>query len=82
MHFECILTQVQKRWNGPRMVFNYLDCSECKKQISCKSNAKLTQAIKKEIKLKEVVIKKALERAKFEDLHKEPRLSKPGDAFF
>ena len=64
------------------MVFNYLDCSECKKQISCKSNAKLTQAIKKEIKLKEVVIKKALERAKFEDLHKEPRLSKPGDAFF
>lgn len=64
------------------MVFNYLDCSECKKQISCKANAKLTQALKKEIKLKEVVTKKAMERAKFEDLDKDPRLKKPGDAFF
>ena len=26
--------------------------------------------------------KKALERAKFEDLDKDPRLKKPGDAFF
>lgn len=64
------------------MVFNYLDCGECKKPISCTGNAKLTQALKKEIKLRDTVIKKAMERAKFEDLHKEPRLKKPGDAFY
>lgn len=81
-HFECVLMQVQKRWNGPRMIFNYLDCSECKKPIGCKGNAKLTQALKKEQKLKDIVMKKSLERAKFEDLHKEPRLKKPGDAFY
>jgi len=38
--------------------------------------------LKKETKLKEMVSKKALERAKFEDLDKEPRLKKPGDPFF
>lgn len=27
-------------------------------------------------------MKKAMERAKFEDLHKEPRLKKPGDPFY
>ena len=34
------------------------------------------------MKLKELVVKKAMERAKFEDLHKDPRLNKPGDAFY
>jgi hypothetical protein len=38
--------------------------------------------LKKELKLKDMVFKKAMERAKFEDLHKEPRLKKPGDAFY
>ena len=64
------------------MVFNYLDCSECKKPISVSNNPKLTTALNKELKLKNVVFKKAMERAKFEDLHKDPRLKKPGDAFF
>ena len=82
IHAECVLTQIQQRWNGPRMIFNYLDCPECKKQISCTSNPKITQALKKELKLKDVVVKKAMERAKFEDLHKDPRLKKPGDAFY
>lgn len=82
IHYECVLAQVQKRWNGPRMIFNYLECSECKAPVSCKGNAKLQQAIKKEMKLKDIVVKKAMERAKFEDLHKEPRLKKPGDPFY
>ena len=64
------------------MIFNYLDCSECKKPIGCKGNPKLTAAVKKEQKLKDIVMKKAMERAKFEDLHKEPRLKKPGDPFY
>lgn len=81
-HAECVLSMVQKRWNGPRMVFNYLDCPECKQQISCPNNPKLARALDKELKLKDTVVKKAMERAKFEDLHKEPRLKKVGDPFF
>ena len=76
------MSLVQGRWNGPRMVFSYLDCPECKREISCKSNAKLSNALKKEIKLKEVVTKKCLERAKFEDLHKDPRLKNKDDVYY
>ena len=37
MHLNCIKTQVQKQWNGPRIVFNYLQCPACKKEVSCKT---------------------------------------------
>lgn len=29
-HFECVKGVVQKMYNGPRIVFNYLDCPDCK----------------------------------------------------
>ena len=38
--------------------------------------------LEKELKLKVVVEKKAMERAKFEDLHKDPRLKKKGDIYY
>ena len=37
MHFNCVKTQVQKQWNGPRIVFNYLQCPECKQKIGAKT---------------------------------------------
>jgi len=36
----------------------------------------------KEMKLEADVVKRALERAKFEDLHKHERLKKKGDAYY
>ena len=50
--------------------------------MSCKSCPKLQTAIDKELKLKNNVVKKCSERAKFEDLHKDPRLKKVGDPFY
>jgi len=38
--------------------------------------------IKKDEDYEKIVIKKALERAKFEDLHKHERVKKPGDRFY
>lgn len=38
--------------------------------------------MEKEKKLQKIVVTKAMERAKFEDLHKHERLKKPGDAFY
>jgi E3 ubiquitin-protein ligase MYCBP2 len=29
-HFNCSKEQVQKMYNGPRIVFNYLNCPDCK----------------------------------------------------
>mmetsp|Transcript_7140 Transcript_7140/g.5405 ORF Transcript_7140/g.5405 Transcript_7140/m.5405 type:complete len:128 (+) Transcript_7140:109-492(+) len=32
-HLECILTKVKNRWPGPRIVFSFLECPECKQRI-------------------------------------------------
>lgn len=29
-HTECLKQQISNRWNGPRIVFNYLNCPQCK----------------------------------------------------
>lgn len=29
-HLDCILKKVKNRWPGPRIVFSYLECPECK----------------------------------------------------
>lgn len=69
-------------YNGPRIIFNYLDCPECKTRIDAPHCPSLDKEVKKQMKLEDLIVKKALERAKFEDLHKEPRLKKPGDRFY
>lgn len=37
-HFTCIEGQIKKQWNGPRIIFNYLCCPECKKAINAPNN--------------------------------------------
>jgi hypothetical protein len=58
-----------------------LSCPECKAPIGT-SNPQLQQVLQKEKKLQEKVVKKAMERAKFEDLHKSERLKTKGDRFY
>jgi hypothetical protein len=74
--------QVQKQWNGPRVVFNYLGCPECKQPVSCKSHPELHAIFEKELNFEKKIIKMALERAKHEDLHKADRLKNPKDPFY
>jgi E3 ubiquitin-protein ligase MYCBP2 len=81
-HLECVKTKIQKQWNGPRIVFNYLDCSECKQRIAAPTCKPIREIIDKEQEFEKVVVKKAMERAKFEDLHKNERLKNPGDRFY
>ena len=32
-HVDCLLERIKKRWPGPRIVFNFLSCSECNLRI-------------------------------------------------
>ena len=34
-HVGCLKSLVQKQYNGPRIVFNYLDCPDCKERMKC-----------------------------------------------
>lgn len=46
------------------------------------NNPNLQALIKKDEELEKLVVKKALDRAKFEDLDKHERLKIPGDRFY
>lgn len=69
-------------YNGPRIVFNYLDCPDCKQRMKCRTQPALEKEIRKQELFEEGVIKKALERAKFEELHKHPRVTDPNSRFY
>jgi hypothetical protein len=46
-HVECVKNQVQKGYNGPRIVFNYLDCPDCKQRMDAPGCPSLDKEIKK-----------------------------------
>ena len=33
-HVACIFERINRRWPGPRIVFNFLECTECKQKIT------------------------------------------------
>lgn len=81
-HIDCLKERIKSQWNGPRIIFNYLDCPECKARIDVPHCKPINDLMRKESKFEDVVVKKAIERAKFEDLHKHERVNKPGDRFY
>lgn len=40
-HTDCLKQQIQKQWNGPRIVFNYLNCPQCKQSIEAPDNKEI-----------------------------------------
>jgi E3 ubiquitin-protein ligase MYCBP2 len=73
-HFNCVKNLLEKKWVTPRITFNFMNCPSCKKIIDCKHSPVLQELFDKALEVKVSVEKKAAERAKFEELDKEPRL--------
>lgn len=57
-------------------------CPTCKQTIDCKHSPELQQLFDQAMEVKASIEKKALERAKFEELDKNPRLSDPKDFYY
>lgn len=81
-HLECIAKKVKNKWPGPRIVFSYLECPECKQRISAPHCQALTNELLESQKVEDDVLKKVVERAKFEGIDKHDRLKDPNDRFF
>ena len=81
MHHECVLKQVNQGWNGARIVFNYLDCSLCKKELSCPNSKDLEKALRPQLKFKQIVLDKALKRAEYDNLKKDEKFIKDGNPY-
>lgn len=74
-HAHCLMMRLKKRWFGPQINFNYLDCPECKKSIEAPHIPFVLKELAESRKLEAEVIKKAVERAKHEGVDKDPRLN-------
>lgn len=59
-----------------------MNCPSCKKPIDCKHSPALQALLQQALDVKANVEKKAAERAKFEELDKNPRLKDPNDHYF
>lgn len=81
-HLECVLKKVKGRWFSPRIVFGFLNCPECKVKISARHCPILHKETTEINEIEKKVMKKALERAKFEGIDKEKRLKDPTDAYY
>jgi hypothetical protein len=79
---HCILQKVKNRWPGPRVVFSYLECPECKARINAPHCPALVEELSESKRIEDDVLKKVVERAKFEGIDKHDRLKDPKDRFF
>jgi E3 ubiquitin-protein ligase MYCBP2 len=75
-HLSCTLTKLRKRWPGPRIVFSFMDCSECKQRLKAPHCPELDKELKDAAQIEDDVLSKVIERAKNEGLDKDERLHK------
>ena len=69
-HVSCILKKIKNRWPGPRIVFSYLECPECKGRISAPHCGPVADELASSQKIEDDVMKKVVERAKYEGIDK------------
>lgn len=63
-------------------MFSYLECPECKQRISAPHCESLSAELAESQRIEDDVLKKVVERAKYEGIDKHERLKDPNDRFF
>ena len=82
VHHACVKEKIFKKWVGPKLTFNYMECSQCKSWLTFPNNSDLQKLSDENKALYDDIIKKLTERMKFEGLDKDKRLSDPNDPFY
>lgn len=80
-HLDCVMEILNKRWSGPRITFNYLNCTTCKRRISAPHCPQIASITQRSTLFEEDLKKKAIERGKHEGLDKDVRLKDPTYAY-
>ncbi|MCP3682613.1 MAG: hypothetical protein GY861_07985, partial [bacterium] len=81
-HFKCVETKLKIRWLSPKINFNHDNCESCKQWMDASNNPDLQEMINKDAELFETIKKKTVERMKFENIDKDPRLSNKSDPYY
>ena len=75
VHYHCLKTRLEKKWNTPKITFNHCECPACKKWVKCPEVPALQKIIEDNLKLYKQICEMSLKRLKFEDLDKDKRLT-------
>ena len=81
-HINCLKTILENKWTSPRIVFGFMNCPSCKQPMELDHCGPLRPALAAVKAIRDVVEAKAVERAKFEGLDKDPRLKNPADHYY
>lgn len=64
-HLSCLKSQIQSKWSGPRVNFNFLNCAMCRRRIT---HPALREALKPYLEMEKEVHRLALEKVKEDDI--------------
>ncbi|KAI6207356.1 RCR-type E3 ubiquitin transferase [Aphelenchoides besseyi] len=78
-HFGCVRTVLEKRWNGPRIVFRFMQCPLCKQTIEHQALESLLAPLRA---LYEDVTKKAVLRLEYDGLLKSKPITSTESEYF
>ena len=82
LHYHCLKTSLEKRWNGPRITFKFAKCPSCNSWALPTNLPELATKVQLFQQLYREITDKALKRLQFEGEDKLPRLSDPNDDYF
>ena len=72
---------LNKRWTGPRIMFNFLNCTSCKRRINAPHCPEICSILEWADKYESELKKKAIERGRHEGLHKDSKYLDPSYAY-
>ncbi|CAB3398193.1 unnamed protein product [Caenorhabditis bovis] len=78
-HYHCVRMILDRRWNGPRIVFRFMHCPLCIQKIS---HPGLTDLLEPLLVIRQEVIEKAKMRLEYDGLMSSPALTDPRSEFF
>lgn len=82
VHYKCADLCLKKKYIGPKITFNHMNCPRCKGQMDCPNTNPIQLQINENRQLYDNIVKMSLERLKFEGLEKDQQLTDPNSPFF
>jgi len=82
VHYHCLVTQLEKRWVGPRITFNFAKCPSCNEWAHVPDSSHITSLMDSILELFSDIREKALKRLKFEGMENDSRLTTHGDHYY
>lgn len=81
-HYHCIKTKLENKWVGPKITFNYAQCSQCNSKLNFPNNMDLQKLADESKKLEDDVLDKIIKRMKLEGLDKDKKLTDPNSIYY